>query len=262
MMQTLSREGLASLPRANPTSMTPILVVGMYRSGTTLTEQILSAHPDIAPAGESPALPRAVEYLASALGPLDHFPESLAKVTHEQLNAARDVYVSEVTAFAGDVTYIIDKLPMNYLNIGIASLILPHARVLHLLRDPLDTALSCYSQSFASRMAFTADLEHLGHALVQERRIMQHWHHACDLPIQDVQYEDMVSDPETILPNMLEFIDLPWNDDVLQFHTSSRVAATPSMDQVRQPINTSAIGRAAPFGDLLDPLREALGQLS
>ncbi|MCH2143161.1 MAG: sulfotransferase [Phycisphaerales bacterium] len=262
MMTALNGGQLASLPRAAPASITPILVVGMYRSGTTLTEQILSAHPDIAPVGESPAMPRAVEHLASALGPLDQFPGSLAGVTRDQLEAARDVYISEVTSFAGDAPYIVDKLPLNYLNLGIASLILPQARVLHLMRDPLDTALSCYSQSFASRMAFTADLDHLGRALVQERRIMRHWHEASDLPIQDVKYEDMVSTPETVLPIMLEFIGLPWTDALMRFHTSTRVAATPSMDQVRRPINTSAIGRAAPFGELLDPLRQALGDLS
>ena len=261
MINTLSKKQLPSLPRAAAAPFTPILVVGMYRSGTTLTEQILSSHPMIAPVGESPALPHAIKALAEAAGPMERFPGTLADVTPEMVAMARDIYVDEVRAQVGESPLIVDKLPMNYLNVGIASLLLPNARVLHLMRDPMDTAVSCFSQSFASRMAFTADLEHLGRAIVQERRIMSHWHEVCDLPMLDVQYELLVSNPKEVLGDVLEFLGIPWDDAVLRFHESKRVAATPSMDQVRKPINTSAIGRAKRFGELLDPLRRALGDV-
>ncbi len=261
MINTLSKKQLPSLPRAAAAPFTPILVVGMYRSGTTLTEQILSSHPMIAPVGESPALPHAIKALAEAAGPMERFPGTLADVTPEMVAMARDIYVDEVRAQVGESPLIVDKLPMNYLNVGIASLLLPNARVLHLMRDPMDTAVSCFSQSFASRMAFTADLEHLGRAIVQERRIMSHWHEVCDLPMLDVQYELLVSNPKEVLGDVFEFLGIPWDDAVLRFHESKRVAATPSMDQVRKPINTSAIGRAKRFGELLDPLRRALGDV-
>ena len=148
---------------------------------------------------------------------------------------------------------------MNYLNVGIANLLLPNARVLHLVRDPMDTALSCYSQSFTSHMAFTADLEHLGRTITQERRIMQHWARACDLPVLEVRYEELAGDPDRVLRDVLAFLGLEWTDDILQFHKSNRVAATPSMDQVRKPINTSAVGRAERFAGHLAPLRATLG---
>jgi tetratricopeptide (TPR) repeat protein len=258
MISTLSRERLAELPRASAAPFTPILVVGMYRSGTTLTEQILSAHPDVVPAGESPAMPLAVKDLAQDAGPLEKFPDTLGDVTKEQLERARDTYVGEMRQHTDTTNYLVDKLPMNYLNVGVASLTLPNARVLHIVRDPLDTAISCYSQSFTSRMAFTADLKHLGRTITQERRVMDHWYEACDLPMLKIQYETLVTEPEVTLQAVLEFLGLEWNEAVLNSHKSKRVAATPSMDQVRKPLNTSAIGRAAHFEAHIGPLRDAL----
>ena len=258
MIATLSRERLAELPRASPAPFTPILVVGMYRSGTTLTEQILSAHPDVVPAGESPAMPLAVKDLAQDAGPLERFPDTLGDVTKEQVERARNTYVGEMRQHTDTTNYLVDKLPMNYLNMGIASLVLPNVRVLHIVRDPLDTAVSCFSQSFASRMAFTADLEHLGRAIAQERRVMAHWHEVCDVPTLKIRYETLVTEPEDTLQGVLEFLGLQWNKAVLNFHKSKRVAATPSMDQVRKPLNTSAIGRAARFEAHIGPLRDAM----
>ena len=258
MISTLSRERLAELPRASAAPFTPILVVGMYRSGTTLTEQILSAHPDVVPAGESPAMPLAVKDLAQDAGPLEKFPDTLGDVTKEQLERARDTYIGEMRQHTDTTNYLVDKLPMNYLNVGVASLTLPNARVLHIVRDPLDTAISCYSQSFTSRMAFTADLKHLGRTITQERRVMDHWYEACDLPMLKIQYETLVTEPEVTLQTVLAFLGLEWNEAVLNSHKSKRVAATPSMDQVRKPLNTSAIGRAAHFEAHIGPLRDAL----
>jgi len=257
MIETMTKDRITSLPAASPAPFTPILVVGMYRSGTTLTEQILSAHPQIAPAGESPAMPTAIRLLAEEIGPIENFPHSLADATQDAVNKASKAYVEQIhSQVKGDI--IVDKLPMNYLNLGIASLLLPNAKVLHLVRDPLDTAISCYSQSFASRMAFTADLDHLGQAITQERRIMQHWDSAIPLPMLRVEYETLAKSPESTLRNIIEFLELPWDDAVLNFHTSKRVAATPSMDQVRKPINTSAIGRAAHFDAYLEPLKSSM----
>ncbi len=261
MMATFDQDSIASLPKAEPAPFTPILVVGMYRSGTTLTEQILSAHPDIVPAGESPAMPNAVRTLAEDCGALEDFPGSIRNATVDIVRKAACVYTNQVLKFAQGA-FIVDKLPMNYLNLGIASLLLPNAKVLYLMRDPMDTAISCFSQSFASRMAFTADLEHLGQTIAQERRIMAHWRRVIPLPLHVVTYETLAREPEQTIRGVLDFLGLPWDSDVLEFHTSNRVAATPSMDQVRRPINTSAVGRAAHFKDFLEPLREAMGSLN
>jgi tetratricopeptide (TPR) repeat protein len=262
MIKTFSKDALARLPRATGAPFVPILVVGMYRSGTTLTEQILSAHPQVTPGGESPALPDAAGHLARAIGGIDRFPHDIGKATQAQVEEAAEVYRNRIESHAGTGAFVVDKLPMNYLNLGIASMILPNARVLHIVRDPMDTALSCYSNSFAPQMSFTADLEHLGHAISQQRRIMRHWSSVIDLPLLEVSYETLVGEPVSTLRRVLDFLGLPWDDALLTFHESTRVAATPSMDQVRQPINTSAVNRAAAFDRHLGPLRQALRQVS
>ena len=258
MIDTFSAEAIRSLPKATPASFMPVLVVGMYRSGTTLTEQIISAHPDVAPGGESPAMPDAVAHLADSIGGVRHFPRQIGRATEAAIEDAAAIYRDRIESHSHPAPCIVDKLPMNYLNLGIASMLLPNARILHIVRDPLDTAISCYSNSFASQMSFTADLEHLGHAIAQQRRIMEHWARVIDLPLLEVQYEELARNPESTLRGMLEFLGLPWDASVLNFHTSKRVAATPSMDQVRQPINASAVNRAAAFEHHLGPLKAML----
>ncbi|MDP6889702.1 MAG: sulfotransferase, partial [Phycisphaerales bacterium] len=247
MIDTFTSDTLPVFPRATPAPFIPVLVVGMYRSGTTLTEQILSAHPRVNAGGESPAMPDAAGHLATAMGGINHFPRHIGKVPQEQVEEAAAIYHDRIQSHAGTGDYVVDKLPMNYLNLGIASMILPNARVLHIVRDPMDTALSCYSNSFASQMSFTADLEHLGHAISQQQRIMKHWSEVVDLPMLEIRYETLAADPKPTLRDVLDFLDLPWDNALLRFHESKRVAATPSMDQVRQPINTSAVNRAAAF---------------
>ncbi len=259
MIDTFTSDTLPVLPRAKSAPFTPVLVVGMYRSGTTLTEQILSAHPRVTPGGESPAMPDAAGHLAMAMGGINYFPRHIGKVTQEQIEEAAAIYHNCIQSHAGTGDYVVDKLPMNYLNLGIASMILPNARVLHIVRDPMDTAISCYSNAFASQMSFTADLEHLGHAISQQQRIMKYWAEVVDLPMFEIRYETLAANPEPTLRDVLDFLELPWDNALLRFHESKREAATPSMDQVRQPINTSAVNRAAAFKRHLGPLRESLG---
>ena len=249
---------MSALPRSRVTDTTPIFIVGMYRSGTTLTEHILSAHPHVEAVGESPALPEALQMLAERLGGTNTWPECIAHATADDLTAAGEAYLDGVRNASPNGLRLVDKLPMNYLSVGAIPLLLPHAKVLHLIRDDIDTGLSCFSQAFASRMAFTADLEDLGHAIAMERRIMAHWQQTLGVDVHDVQYEQLVADPEAVIRDMLAFLDLPWDNAVMRFHERKRVVATPSMDQVREPINTKAVGRAANFGALLDPLREGI----
>lgn len=258
MIKTFSKNTLALLPRATPAPFTPVLVVGMYRSGTTLTEQILSAHPQVTAGGESRALPDAAGHLARGIGGIDRFPHDIGKATQAHVEEAAEVYRNRIQSHAGTGAFIVDKLPMNYLNLGFASMILPNARVLHILRDPMDTALSCYSHSFSVDMSFTTDLEQLGHTISQQRRIMRHWASVVDLPMLEVSYETLAREPAQTLRGVLDFLGLPWDDALLRFHESKRVAATPSMDQVRQPINTSAVNRSAAFDRHLEPLKQAL----
>ncbi|MEE2907210.1 MAG: sulfotransferase [Planctomycetota bacterium] len=258
LIAAFSNEAMASLPRSEITSSQPVFVVGMYRSGTTLTEQILSAHPDIAGAGELGQMNTLAIELPEQLDGTTRYPECVAKATAPILTKLAESYCEYTLQLADDAIRITDKMPMNYLHVGFISLLFPNARVIHCTRNPLDTCLSCYGNAFSSRMAYTADLVDLGHTYRQYQRIMEHWASVNTVPIMELNYEALVSDPEPVLRSILEFIDMPWDDACLSFHESKRINVTPSIDQVREPLYRGSMGRAGHYDAHLDELKQAL----
>lgn len=237
------------------TSPAPIFIVGMFRSGTTMLEQVLAAHREVHAVGESPALPSIIRSLPG------DYPSCIESSDAEELDRLASRYMDAVSTNAGDATRITDKLPMNYLNIGLITMLFPDARILHCRRDPLDVCLSCYSNHMTSNLAFTSNLNSLGSTYREYERIMRHWD-SSPCPMIDVRYEELVSDPEPGIRSILEFLELPWDPACLDFHRSKRVAQTPSMDQVRQPMHTRSVHRSRAYWDHLEPLRNALGDLS
>lgn len=259
LIDTFNAEAMRTLPRSTCTTDRPIFVMGMYRSGTTLTEQVLSAHGSIAAGGESGGMTHCAGELGDALGGRDHWPTNVTSVTTELLDSAGERYLDTIAEIAdSDAPHFTDKMPMNYLNVGLISLMFPGARIIHCLRDPLDTCLSCYGNAFASRMAYTSDLSDLGHAYRQYLRLMDHWSGVETVPIHPLRYEELVSDPEPVLRSVMDFLGLDWAPELLRFHESARVAATPSMDQVREPLYTGSIGRAGHYIAHLGDLEAAL----
>ncbi len=259
LTEAFSADAMKKLPRSDFKSDQPVFIVGMYRSGTTLTEQILSAHPDIAGAGELGQMIALIQDIPERLGTDIHYPACLDKLESSHLAAMAESYCEYTHQMAENEARITDKMPMNYLNIGLISLMFPNARILHCTRNPLDTCLSCYGNSFSSRMAYTADLTDLGVTYRQYQRIMEHWNSVDTVPIMEVNYETLVSDPEPLLKQIMEFIGMPWNDACMSFHETNRINATPSIDQVREPLYRGSMGRADKYGAKLDELRAALG---
>lgn len=239
----------------NTASNAPIFIVGMFRSGTTLLEQVLGAHPSVHPVGESPVLPELIRSLDGT------YPENTETLDEQTLLDMGTRYMERVAVDAGDATHVTDKLPMNYMNVGLITRILPEARILHCRRDALDVCLSCFSNQMTSNLAFTSNLESMGRTYTQYRRLMGHWADSGQ-PMLDVDYEAMVADPEPHIRAILEWIGLPWDDACLAYHQSKRVAQTPSMDQVRQPMHTRSIHRSRAYWEHLAPLRTALGDLT
>jgi tetratricopeptide (TPR) repeat protein len=226
-------------------SCRPVFIVGMPRSGTTLAEQILASHPDVFGAGE-----------------LTYWDRALTRV-----NAAGHTEVGAVAALADDylrlleglstgAARVVDKMPANFLAIGLIHAALPHARIIHMRRNPIDTCLSIYFQDFESTYSYANDLESLAHYYEQYLRIMKHW--GSVLPggaILDVPYEGLVEDPEKWSRAMLELIGLPWTSACLDFHLTNRVVNTVSNWQVRQKINAASIERWRNYEDYVEPLR-------
>ncbi len=255
-----SKENLAKLPRASNDSELPVFVVGTPRSGTSLTEQILASHPQVHGAGELDDIPGIVRSLAGGPGKEDTYPECTADLDQDAIVTFAERHLAMLHERAGGAVRVTDKMPYNFLHLGLISQLFPKARVIHCVRDPLDTCLSCFFQLFLRGNFQTYRLEHLGAYHTHYQRLMQHWREVLDLQIIDLRYEDLVADLETHSRQMVDFVGLDWDLQCLRFHESERVVYTASYDQVRQPIYSRSVGRWRHYEKHLAPLIEALGR--
>jgi tetratricopeptide (TPR) repeat protein len=235
----------------------PIFIVGMPRSGTSLIEQILSTHPDIHGAGELPHLENLVFGLAAEAGqPNVHYPQVAASLSEQALAQLGHAYVEQAWRFVPDVARVTDKMMSNFLHIGMIRLMFPNAKIIHAMRDPMDSCFSCYATLFAkSNLRFAYELGSLGRYYVRYIELMQHWHRV--LPsgaIIDVRYEDVVADTEGQASRLLEYLELPWDPRCLNFHENERIVRTASAAQVRRPIYGSSVARWKHFDVHLAPL--------
>jgi tetratricopeptide (TPR) repeat protein len=212
-------------------SAVPIFVVGMPRSGSTLIEQILASHPQIHGAGELTILER-----MEVSDPLRPFPETVPGLDRATLGALGATYLSRLPKLTGGELHVVDKLPGNFLRIGLIRIILPNARIIHTTRNPVDTCLSCFSKLFTNGLLFTYDLAELGRYYRAYSGLMTHW--KAVLPpgaVLDVSYEDVVEDLETQARRLIDYCGLNWDDRCIHFHRNSRAVRTASSVQVRQP---------------------------
>jgi tetratricopeptide (TPR) repeat protein len=231
----------------------PVFVVGMPRSGTTLVEQILASHPMAHGAGE-------LKRLHALVDRIGNFPASIADLTAAQIHRLGAGYLDYVAPLAAARPRAVDKMPSNFLYCGLVRLILPGARIVHCRRDPVDTCLSCYTKLFAGEQAFTYDQTELGRYHRSYQALMAHWR--TNLPAShflEVDYEAMVEDVAGQTRRILDFIGLPWDEACLRFHETQRPVRTASVNQVRQPIYATSVGRWRRHAAQLQPLLGALG---
>jgi tetratricopeptide (TPR) repeat protein len=253
-------EQLGRLARSEETTGKPVLIVGMPRSGTSLIEQILASHPDIHGAGELDFMEHIFHgTLAMLSAKAADYPQCLDRLTTEQATGMAQIYLQPLTALGPSAIRITDKLPLNFLHLGLIQILLPGARIIHCRRDAMDTCLSCHMHSFASGNDFKFDLTHLGLFHRQYQRLMVHWTSSLDLPMLQMNYEDIVTDPEGQTRRMLDFLDLPFDPACLDFHRTQRPVLTSSIQQVRQPLYGSAVHRWKHYEKHLAPLKLALG---
>ena len=167
-------------------------------------------------------------------------------------------YIDEIAGYSEAAVHVTDKMPTNFLYLGLIQQLFPKTRIIHTLRNPLDVCLSIYSLDFAGRHAYAYDLNNLGCFYNEYRRIMKHWHEVLDIPVMDIQYEDLVNDQEAWSRKLIDFCGLEWDDACLDFHKSKRVVNTASNEQVRQPIYKGSMQRWRPYEKHLQPLIDAL----
>ena len=220
-------------------SSQPIFIVGMYRSGTTLLEQILGAHPEIDAAGEVDQILRFVNE--------SPYPKCISEPNKEWPQH----YLNRLQS---DNKFCTDKLPSNYLHIGLIHALFPNATIIHTTRNPLDTCVSCFSNSFSANHSYTSDLADLSGVYKQYQRVMNHWNTLLPHRIYEVPYESLVDNLEDTIKGVLNHIGVDFDRSCLEFYNVRRIAVTPSADQVRKPIYTSSVGRHKYFDSHLGEL--------
>jgi tetratricopeptide (TPR) repeat protein len=239
----------------------PIFVVGMPRSGTTLVEQILTSHPDVHGAGELPDLVGLARTLPGLLETETPYPACLGGADAVPWKDLGAQYVAGLRRHAPESRFITDKLPENHQKVGLISLILPRARIIHCRRDPVDTCLSSYKLLFTTGQKFSYDLRELGCLYRLYDRLMRHWARVLPGRVLDVRYEEMVTDQEAQTRRLLAHCGLEWDESCLRFHEVERKVLTASATQVRRPIYKDSVQKWRRYEAHLGPLLEALDEL-
>ncbi len=244
-------------PRATNADPRPVFIVGMPRSGTTLAEQILAAHRDVAACGERTALGEMAATLGGAAD-TGHAVERIARLERAQLDHAARTYLADLQSTAPQASRIVDKMPGNFRYLGLVALMLPGARIIHCERDPRDIGLSIFTHRFYGAHPYAHDLADLGWYIGQQRRLMAHWHAVLPMPIMTVRLRDWVEDFPATLQRVLSFIDLPYDSSCERFYEFERRVRTVSRAQVREPINARGLGRWRRYAAQLTTLTDAL----
>lgn len=252
LISAFTPEMFAAAPCGSDSTGLPILIVGMPRSGTSLVEQILSAHPDVHGAGELEDL-RASSLIAEKLTG-SSFPELVRDFDQPTVSKLGKWYLDRRRESAAGARFVTDKMPQNFQLLGLAALTMPGVRIVHCVRDPLDTALSCYFQGFKAALAWSNRLEWLGPYMVQYRRIMAHWERVLPVTIHEVSYERLVDDPECEIRSLLNHCGVPFDMSVMAHHQSDRQIATASYAQANRPIYKSSAGKAQRYQKHLAPI--------
>jgi hypothetical protein len=236
----------------------PVFIVGMLRSGTSLVEQILASHPEVHGAGELNDIERMIQSLPERLAK-EGYPECLARLDTGTARTLADQHLDKLRQLGGAAARVIDKLPFNFLHLGLIATLLPRSRIIHCRRDARDTCLSCYFQNFADPHPFALDLGLLGRYYREYERLMAHWARVLPLAVFELHYEELTANQEAISRELVAFCGLEWDERCLRFHESNRVVRTASTLQVRQPMYQSSVGRWKHFEAYLVPLLDALG---
>jgi tetratricopeptide (TPR) repeat protein len=254
LIRSFSAGAFARIPQSGCESDLPVFVLGMPRSGTTLVEQILASHSQVRGAGELD------DMLHVALALLVSNGESLITgLTQDALRTAADRQLARYRTLAGDAIRLVDKTTVNFLHLGLIAMMFPKARVIHCTRDARDTCLSCFLHNFASPgLSFAFDLADLGAFYREYERLMAHWRATLPLPMMDIPYDDLVSDPERWSRAMVDFCGLEWDSRCLEFHRSDRIIHTASAQQVREPVHKRSVNRWKAYERHLRPLFDAL----
>jgi tetratricopeptide (TPR) repeat protein len=239
----------------------PVFVVGMPRSGTTLTEQILCSHPDVFGAGELGYISSITKIMPRVLKKQIMYPGCMKFFQKRLFRYAAAYYLNHIKKMDDKSARVVDKMPHNFLHLGLISIIFPKAKIIHVRRDYRDIAISNYFTNFKHKhggMGYAFSLEDIGRMINDYRKIMDHWRKVLPVPMFEFNYEDLVEDQEGMARKLLDSIGLDWHKKVMDFHKTERTVKTASVWQVRQPIYKTSRARWRFYENHLDPLLDVL----
>lgn len=219
---------------AEPSGLTPIFIIGMPRSGTSLIEQVLASHPKNFGAGELNYLHVIHDNIQNIQNPAEEYLNRVSKLPVGQ-----------------DITHFTDKMPQNFRYVGLIKALFPNAKIIHCVRDPKDTCLSIFKTFFTGHLPFAYKQQEIASYYQLYTDLMQHWEEKYPDDIHNVKYEDFVQDPENEIKNLLKYCDLEWHEQCLEFHTTKRAVTTASAMQVKEPLYTKAVNYWQNYQDFL-----------
>lgn len=235
-------------------SRLPVFILGMPRSGTTLVEQILASHSEVHGAGELADFPRLAEHISGQ----GNWANAARSLGSGQAEAIAGKYLDRLGHLAPGARRVVNKLPMNFLYLGLIRKLFPDAPIIHCRRNPLDVCLSNYFGHFAAPQVFANDLADLGHFYKQYERLMAHWEKIYSGTIFHIDYDSLIDDQEGLSRELISYCGLEWQAQCLSFHKTERHIATASRLQVRRPLYSSSIQRWRNYDRFLGPLQAAL----
>lgn len=258
LIRSFSSINLDRMPRSRCRSNLPLFIVGMPRSGTSLVEQILASHSDVHGAGELGDIGRLVNELTNGSEPDYNRPDCVLLMS-ARLDEAANQYLDNLRSLKPAALRTTDKMPTNFLHLGYIQMMFPNARIIHCKRNALDTCLSCYFQNFSSGMAYAFNLNDIGRYYLGYRKLMEHWKRVLQIPIREIEYEELISNPEKEIRNLIAFCGLAWDANCLRHEENSRIIRTASYDQASKPIYSKSIGRWRKYEKHIGPLISVLG---
>lgn len=258
IVRACSTPGVLRTATASRREITPVLIVGMPRSGTTLVEQIVAAHTNVYAGGESDALNKAVAETSNEHGCA--YPCWVQQLSGSDLAGLATAYMHAFETRLDGAAWFTDKTPDNFRYLGIAATALPHARIIHVKRSPLDTCVSCFTQYFSSSVPYSYDLNELGRYYRAYHGLMDHWREALPEGVMlEVEYEALTRETERQAMRIIAHCGLTWQDSCLHFQQTERLIATASVVQARQPVSRRSVDRWRKYESYLEPLRLELG---
>ena len=260
VLNFFNEENISSLSNSSTLDRDPIFVLGMPRSGSTLIDQIISSHSMVDGTQELPNIIKIAAELNNDSD--DNYPEVLEDFKSNELSALGLDYIRETKWARESAPFFIDKMPNNFIHIGLIKTILPNAKIIDTRRDAMDTCFSCFKQFFARGQLFTYSLEDLGNYYVDYIKAMNHWHKVYGEDIYTVHYDNVINNTESTIRELIEYCELPFEDNCLEFYKSSRPVKTPSAEQVRQPIYKSGLNYWKNYADFLSPLKKIIDEIN